>query len=205
MSALRLVVVTAGLGQPSTSRMLADRLAAATSRAIGEHDEQVETELVELRDHARAITNRMLAGSGSPELEEILGSLGRADGLIAVTPVFSASFSGLFKMFFDILHPGTLTGMPVLMGATAGTPRHSLVLEHALRPLFSYLGAVPVRTAVFASSQDWAEAGDQDGLGERIERAATELAEAMTGGTRRPVPDAFDDLVPFDRLLGEDR
>lgn len=205
MSALRLVVVTAGLGQPSTSRMLADRLAAATARAIGEHAEEVETEVVELRDHARAITSRMLAGAGTPELEQMLSSLGRADGLIAVTPVFSASFSGLFKMFFDVLEPGTLAGMPVLMGATAGTPRHSLVLEHALRPLFSYLGAVPVRTAVFASSQDWAEAGEDDGLLERIERAGAELAAVMAGDARRAAPDAFDDLVPFDRLLGEDR
>lgn len=205
MTALRLVVVTAGLGQPSTSRMLSDRLAAATTRAIEEREEKAETEVVELRDHARAITNNMLAGTGSPELEEVLESLGRADGLIAVTPVFSASFSGLFKMFFDILEPGTLREMPVLMGATAGTPRHSLVLEHALRPLFSYLGAVPVRTAVFASSQDWAESGDEDGLAERIDRAGAELAAAMTGDPRRPAPDAFDDLVPFDRLLGGDR
>lgn len=202
MTALRLVILTAGLGQPSISSMLADRLAAATTRAIEEHGEEVETEVVELRHHARAITDRMLAGSGSPELEEILGSFGRADGLIAVTPVFSASFSGLFKMFFDLLEPGTLTGMPVLMGAAAGTPRHTLVLEHALRPLFSYLGAVPVRTGVLASSQDWAEAGDQDGLGERIERAGAELAAVMTGGTRRSAPDASDDPVPFDRRLG---
>jgi FMN reductase len=205
MSALRLVVVTAGLGQPSTSRMLADRLAAATTRALDEREEKVETEVVELRDHARAITNRLLAGSGSPELEKILDTIGRADGLIAVTPVFSASYSGLFKSFFDIVEPGSLTGMPVLMGATAGTPRHSLVLEYAMRPLFSYLGALPARTAVFASSQDWAESGAEDGLAERIERAGTELAAAMTGDTRRRAADAFDDLVPFDQLLGEDR
>lgn len=204
MTALRLVVVTAGLGQPSTSRMLADRLAAATTRAIEEREEKVETEVVELRDHARAITNRMLAGSGTPELEDILRSVGHADGIIAVSPVFSASYSGLFKMFFDVLEPGALTGMPVLMGATAGTPRHSLVLEHALRPLFSYLGALPVRTAVFAASQDWAESGDGDGLAERIERAGAELAAVLTGNTRRRPVDDFDDLVPFDQLLGED-
>lgn len=205
MSARRLVVVTAGLGQPSTSRMLADRLATAAARTITHWEEEVEIEIVELRDHARAITNRMLAGSGSPELEAILGSLGGADGLIAVTPVFSASYSGLFKMFFDVVEPGALTGMPVLMGATAGTPRHSLVLEHALRPLFSYLGTMPVRTAVFASSQDWAESGDANGLAGRIERAATELAAAVTGDTTRTAPNALDDLVPLDQLLGEDR
>jgi FMN reductase len=205
MSSVRLVVITAGLGQPSTTRMLADRLATATTRALGEREEKVETEVVELRDHARAITNRMLAGTGSPELEEILSSLARADGLIAVTPVFSASYSGLFKSFFDIVEPGALRDMPVLMGATAGTPRHSLVLEHALRPLFSYLGALAVRTAVFASSQGWAESEETGALGQRIERAGAELAAAMTGEMRRRRTDEFDDLVPFDQLLGEDR
>lgn len=205
MSALRLVVVTAGLGQPSTSRMLADRLAATTTRALDEREEKAETEVVELRDHARAITNRLLAGSGSSDLEEILDTIGQADGLIAVTPVFSASYSGLFKSFFDIVEPGSLTGMPVLMGATAGTPRHSLVLEYAMRPLFSYLGALPVRTAVFASSQDWAESEETGALGERIDRSGAELAAAMTGETRPRPADDFDDLVPFDQLLGEDR
>lgn len=205
MTALRLVVITAGLGQPSTTRMLAERLAAATTRALGEREDKVVTEVVELRDHARSITNRMLVGTGSPELEGVLTSLARADGLIAVTPVFSASYSGLFKSFFDIVEPGGLRDMPVLMGATAGTPRHSLVLEHALRPLFSYLGTMPARTAVFASSQDWAEPEETGELGRRIERAGAELAAAMTGGTRRSPSDGFEDLVPFDQLLGEDR
>lgn len=205
MSALRLYVVSAGLGQPSTTRMLADRLTQATTAAAGERDQEVETEVIELRDHARAITNRMLAGSGSPELERSLASLGRADGLIAVTPVFSASYSGLFKSFFDVIEPGALSGLPVLMGATAGTPRHSLVLEYAMRPLFAYLGAGPVRTAVFAASQDWADPDETGALGERIKRAGNELAVAMTGDGRRPATNEFDDLVPFDQLLGEDR
>ncbi len=64
-----------------------------------------------------------------------------ADGVIAVTPVFTASYSGLFKSFFDLIDPTALTGTPVLIGATGGTARHSLVLDHALRPLFAYLRA----------------------------------------------------------------
>ncbi|HYF74814.1 MAG TPA: CE1759 family FMN reductase, partial [Nocardioides sp.] len=124
----------------------------------------------------------------------------RADALVVVTPVFSASYSGLFKTFFDVLEPGTLDGKPVLVGATAGTPRHSLVLEHALRPLFSYLHATVVPTGVFAASGDF---GDR-GLDERIDRAAGELV-ALLRGTPRPrartVEDELADPTPFEELL----
>jgi FMN reductase len=91
--------------------------------------------------------------------------------------VFSASYSGLFKSFFDVLDKDALTGKPVLIAATGGTARHSLVLEHALRPLFAYLRAVVVPTGVYAASEDWGG----EGLAGRIERAAGELAALMAG------------------------
>ena len=107
--------------------------------------------------------------------------------MIAVTPVFSASYSGLFKTFFDVLEHGALDGTPVLIAATAGTARHSLVLEHALRPLFAYLHAVAVPTGVFAATEDFGSPG----LSGRIDRAAGELADvvapAPAAARRRPV------------------
>ena len=116
-----------------------------------------------------------------------------ADSLIVVTPVFSASYSGLFKSFFDVLDKDALAGKPVLIAATGGTARHSLVLEHALRPLFAYLRAVVVPTGVYAASEDWGA----EGLDDRIERAAGELAALMTGlSASRPVKDEFT-VVPF--------
>lgn len=194
----RLVVVSAGLGHPSTTRLLADRLAAAAEQALHELGEDTATTVLELRDHARGITNRLLTSSGGPELETAIGAVGSAHGLIAVTPVFSASYSGLFKMFFDVVEPDLLRDLPVLIAATAGTPRHSLVLEHAMRPLFTYLKAAVVGTAVFAAGPDWsgAQGGDLD---TRIARAARELGAAMISDTRDRSADEF---VPFDRLLG---
>ena len=82
-----------------------------------------------------------------------------ADGLVVVTPVFAASYSGLFKTFFDVLDKDALDGKPVLIAATAGTARHSLVLDHALRPLFAYLHAVVVPTGVFAATDDFGTSG----------------------------------------------
>ena len=194
-----IVVITAGLRQPSSSRLLADQLAAATEQALP----GVEIEIVELREYARDLTNQLLTGFPSGRLTELLDRVRNADALIAVTPVFSGSYSGLFKTFFDVLEPGSLTGVPVLIAATGGTARHSLVLDHALRPLFSYLQAVVVPTGVFAAPEDWGSGAE---LRPRVARAADQLAALLRGGaTRRPV-DPYEEIESeagdFEALLG---
>jgi len=193
----RIAVISAGLSVPSSTRLLADRLAESTVAAI---HHPVEVDVIELRPLAHPLADHLLTGFPSGELAEAIETVRRADALIVVTPVFSASYSGLFKMFFDVLEPDLLTGVPVLIGATAGTARHSLVLEHALRPLFSYLHATVVPTAVFAASEDFGEAG----LQARIDRAAGELAALLSGTPRqrvRTVEDEFADPTPFEDLL----
>ncbi|MFH8613319.1 CE1759 family FMN reductase [Streptomyces sp. NPDC018029] len=178
---MKLVVVSAGLSQPSSTRLLADRLAAATTRHAGA---EVEVEVIELRDLATEIARHLVTGFPPARLAAALDAVAGAQGLIAVTPVFSGSYSGLFKSFFDVLDKDALTGKPVLIGATGGTARHSLVTEHALRPLFSYLRALVLPTAVYAASEDWGE----EGLAARITRAGTELARFMApGGEEAPV------------------
>ena len=193
----RIAVISAGLSVPSSTRLLADRLADATVRAA---HEPVEVDVVELRPLAHPLADHLLTGFATGELAEALETVRRADALIVVTPVFSASYSGLFKTFFDVLEPGTLEGKPVLVGATAGTARHSLVLEHALRPLFSYLRATVVPTGVFAASEDFGHPG----LDERIDRAGGELVGLLHGAPRRrarTVEDEFADPTPFEDLL----
>lgn len=188
----RIAVVTAGLSQPSSSRMLADRLADRTVRQLQNEGIQAHVDTIELRDHARDVTNNMLAGFPSPALANVLDTVIGADGLIAVSPIFTASYSGMFKSFFDMVDPESLSGMPVLIGATGGTPRHSLALEHALRPLFAYLRAdVIPTTGVYAASADWGSAGDTESsrnslasLPERIDRAAVQFARAVAVSDR---------------------
>ena len=126
---------------------------------------------------ARDLVDHLLTGFPSPRLGAAIASVRGADGLIAVTPIFNASYSGLFKLFFDVLEQDALAGVPVLIGATGGTARHSLALDHAMRPMFAYLDAAVVPTAVFAATEDWgSETGGVDGaLTERIERAARDL------------------------------
>ncbi|MBA8795404.1 FMN reductase [Friedmanniella endophytica] len=206
----QIAVITAGLSEPSSTRLLADRLADATRTALAVRGEQVEVDVVELRPLAHAAVDATLTGFTSGPLTEALDTVARADGVIAVTPTFQASYSGLFKSFLDVFtidHADALRGTPVLLGATAGTARHSLVLESAMRPLFSYLGALTVPTAVFAASEDWGAAGQADRtageLASRIDRAAGELAGLVTG---RPVratteDDGFGEVVDFATLL----
>lgn len=200
MQTLKLVAVSAGLSVPSSTRLLADRLAQTVrSRLVevADADTDVQVQVVELRELAVPIANHLVTGFPAPALGEAIDAVTEADGLIAVTPVFTASYSGLFKSFFDLIEPDALTGKPVLIAATGGTARHSLVLEHALRPLFAYLRALVVPTAVYAASEDWGGSGDAltDTLPVRIERAGGELARLMTGGDVRA-----GGLVPAARI-----
>ena len=112
-----------------------------------------------------------------------------ADAVIAVTPVFSGSYSGLFKSFFDVVDPQSLAGKPVLLGATGGSARHSLMLEHAMRPLFAYLRAIVVPTAVFAATADFGAADGGGSLPDRIDAAGAELVSLLAATTAVPADD----------------
>jgi FMN reductase len=203
MTTRTLAVVSAGLSTPSSTRLLADRLTAATVAALAERGITATVEVVELREHARHLADNLLTGFANKQLQGAVDTVVGADGLIAVTPIFSASYSGLFKTFFDVLDKDALAGKPVLLGATAGTARHSLVLEHAMRPLFAYLRAVVTPTAVFAASEDWAGgAGPSGALAGRIDRAAAELADLIAGRPPAAPADPFDDpTTSFEDML----
>ena len=114
----RIAVVSAGLSNPSSTRMLADRLAAATVAQLTGLGIEASVDTIELRDLAHDITNNLLTGFAPAPLESAINTVVSADALIVVTPIFSTSYSGLFKSFIDVLDPDALTGMPVLIGAT---------------------------------------------------------------------------------------
>ena len=204
MSTRTLAVVSAGLSNPSSTRLLADRLTAATVEALRARGDDATVEVVDLRAHARDLADNLVTGFPNGSLRTAVDTVSGADGLIAVTPIFSASYSGLFKTFFDVLDKDALVGKPVLMGATAGSARHSLALEHAMRPLFAYLRAITVPTGVFAASEDWAgSAGVDRALADRIQRAAGELADLIAGRppAARPVDPFADPPTSFEDLL----
>lgn len=204
MTSRTLTVISAGLRQPSSTRLLADRLTAATVDELSPRGFTVSTTVVELRDHAHDIVNHMLTGFPSPALRTVIDDVVGADGLIAVTPIFTASVSGLFKSFADVLEDGSLAGKPVVIAATGGTARHSLALDHALRPLMAYMRAITIPTGVYAAPEDWSRSAPESSsaaLGGRIRRAAAELAEEMARADRKPPVDSFELSTTFEDLL----
>ena len=197
----KVVVVSAGVSVPSSTRLLADALGTATVSALGL---AASYDVIELRELAHLLTDNVLTGFPTGALADAVRRVAEADAIIAVSPVYTGSYSGLFKMFFDVLEDGTLEGKPVLMAATAGTARHSLVLEFAMRPLFAYLRADVAPTAVFAASEDFGAGSVRGGsLSKRIDRAAGELADkVLRRGTTLPA-DPFDEPTAFEDLLGD--
>ncbi|MET3174475.1 UNVERIFIED_ORG: FMN reductase [Arthrobacter sp. UYCu721] len=201
METRRITVLSAGLGVPSSSRLLADQLAAAAEHRLADAGFEVTVEVVELRDLAVDIAHNFVTGYAAPRLADVIAGVDASDGIIAVSPVFSASYSGLFKSFIDVLDPKSLDGKAVLLGATGGTDRHQMVLEYAMRPLFSYLRTRIAATAVFAGPQDWGNTDDGGSpLSSRIGRAATEFAALLAGEQSGRKPAALASL-PFEQLL----
>lgn len=200
MTTKRIVIISAGLSTPSSTRQLADRLTADAASILRERGVDVEAQVFELRDLAHDITNHLLLGFAPPKLQEALDAVSTADGLIAVTPIFSTSYAGLFKSFIDVIDPQALTDLPVLIGATGGTSRHSLAIDYAIRPLFTYLHAIPVTTGVFAATSDWGNGGDGvRSLPDRIFRGAKEFAELVERTDRS---DLVSDPFALDRPMG---
>jgi FMN reductase len=196
-----LAVITAGVTQPPSTRLLADRLTEATVRALAGHDvSEVVVEVVDVRDVAHDVTNNVLTGFASPDLQVRLDAIAEADAVVVATPVYAASYSGLFKMLVDVLPKDALRDTPVLLGATGGTARHSLAIDHALRPLFAHLGALVAPVAVFAASEDWGSV-DAGRLGDRIERAGTAFAALVLGSPRAARVDPFAQVTPFESML----
>ena len=201
MESRRVTVLSAGLGVPSSSRLLADQLAASAERQLAAAGYAVELEVLELRDLAVDIANNFVTGYAAPKLAEVIAGVEASDGIIAVSPVFSASYSGLFKSFIDVLDPKSLEGKAVLLGATAGTDRHQMVLDFAMRPLFTYLRTRTANTAVFAGPQDWGNNDDGGSpLSARIDRAAGEFV-GLLQGTQPQQKQATLESLPFEQLL----
>lgn len=180
-----LVVVTAGVGDPSSTRMLADRAAQRTRDLVTRRGGTVDVQVVDLRELAAEVTTALTSTHVGPKLQLAIEALGRADGVIAATPVYKAAPSGLFSSFFQVLDNDLLIGKPVVLAATAGTARHSLVVDEQLRSLFGFLRTLVAPTSLFAAPEDWGDPG----LNKRIDRAVLELVLLMESGFARQVRD----------------
>ncbi|MFJ2620982.1 CE1759 family FMN reductase [Glutamicibacter sp. NPDC087344] len=206
------VVISGGLGSPSSSSLLGRQLGDSIAAELALSGVQGDITNVELREYASDITNNMLTGFAAPALQTVIDAVTKADVLVAVTPVFTASVSGLFKSFLDILDPKSLSGKPVVLAATAGTQRHQLAIDYAMRPIFAYLRAQIMPTTVFAASEDFGGQGLSGTLSERAERVAKEVVLTLAGSagelkqdtdlgdTRSIAPSVSENADPNDEM-----
>jgi FMN reductase len=181
----RLVVVSAGTSDPSSTRLLADRTAERATALAAGHGHMVTVSVIDLREISADISAALVSQLITPKLQQAIDVLGAADGIIAAAPVYKAGPSGLFTSFFHVLDNDLLIAVPVVLAATAGTARHALVADDQMRPMFAYLRTMTAPTSLFAAPEDWSDPA----LAKRIDRAALELVLLMESGFARAVRD----------------
>jgi FMN reductase len=192
---VRLVVINAGISDPSSTRMLADRIARKTMDRLGAAGLTATLSVIDLAPLATDIANAIVAGFPNDALLATFAKLAHADAVIAATPVYKAGLSGLFKSFIDLMDNDLLIARPMILAATAGSARHAMVVDDQMRPLFAFMRALPVPTGLFAAPEDWSAPE----LGRRMDRAATELTRFIATGVGRDiVGEAWDNYQhPF--------
>ncbi|PPU91211.1 FMN reductase [Xanthomonas populi] len=147
---LRVVAVSGGLQRPSKAVALTEHLLALIADEV-----PCEQHLVELGALAPQFAGAVWRSHLPATVEQELSAVEQADVLVVATPVYRGSFTGLFKHFFDFIHQDALIDKPVLLAATGGSERHALVIDHQLRPLFSFFQARTLPLGVYATDRDF--------------------------------------------------
>ncbi|GLU33630.1 FMN reductase [Trinickia caryophylli] len=186
---LNVVAVSGGLQRPSRTLSLVQGLLNALSDAL-----PVDTHLIELGDVAPRIGAAQRRDQLAPDAQAQIKRIELADLLVVATPVYRGAYTGLFKHLFDFVHHEALIDVPVLLAATGGSERHALVIDHQLRPLFSFFQCRTLPLGVYASERDFDgyEIADPS-LRARIDQAIARalpllgLPRANTAGARAPL------------------
>lgn len=179
----RVAVVSAGISDPSSTRLLADRIGTKLTDVLASDGVAPTASVVELAPLATDIAAALVGGLPSERLRAATETLAAADAVVLSTPVYKAGLSGLFKSFVDVLDDDLVVGKVVVLAATAGSARHAMVVDDHLRPLVAFLRAVAVPTSVFAAPEDWADPA----LTRRIERAAVEASVLLRAGAEQEI------------------
>lgn len=169
---LRVVAVSGGLQSPSKSAGLARHLMALIADQV-----PCQQRLVELGQLAPQLTGAVWRSQLPDAMERELAAVEQADVLVVATPVFRGAYTGLFKHFFDLIGQDALIDKPVLLAATGGSERHALVIDHQLRPLFSFFQARTLPLGVYATDKDFVDYRLRDEA--LIERATLAVQRAL--------------------------
>ena len=149
---LKVIAVSGGTFRPSRTLVLTQAIVAE----LGQHL-AIDSRIIELGDIARPLGGALSRKELTPALENELRAIESADLLIVAAPVYRASYPGQFKHLFDLIGQDALIGKPVLFAATGGSERHALMIDHQLRPLFSFFQALSLPVGVYASEADFSD------------------------------------------------
>lgn len=182
MSLHTITVVVGSAGNPSRTRVLALALAEAVTQALAPQA-HARVQVLDVALLAPQLTRTDPAGALPPDGAAAVRAIETADLVIAASPVYKGSYTGLFKHLFDLVDPDALVGRPVLLAANGGSERHALVVDHQLRPLFAFFRALTIPSAVYAAQADFdGYALHSDALRRRIAEAAAQAAALLAAG-----------------------
>ncbi|MEH3119824.1 MAG: FMN reductase [Methylorubrum populi] len=182
----RIVAFSGNTHRPSRTRTLVEAVAAELSRL-----RPIDLKLYDLVDAGTGIAVASRSALPLPAARIVEG-IESADALIVGSPVYKGSYAGLFKHLIDFVAPDALVGKPVVLTATGGGPRHALVVEHSLRPLFGFFSAQTAPTSVYAGDTEIAEGRVSDAIVRaRVAQAAAELARLIDAAPGAVAPAAL--------------
>ncbi|RKP46803.1 FMN reductase [Trinickia fusca] len=175
-SVLQVTAVSGGFGKPSRTLTLVEAIVEEIGRVL-----PVKTTTLELGQLAPHLGSALQTGRPPAELTAALNKIETADLLVVASPVYRASYSGLFKHLFDLVDQDALIDVPVLLAAAGGSHRHALVVDHPLRALFAFFQAMTLPVGIYAVDDDFTNYRvSAASLAQRIELAVTRALPVLT-------------------------
>ena len=184
MSKLQIVGFSGNFSRPSRTRGLVNAvLGEISARRLG------ETQLFDLVDVGPEFSSAYRRADLSAPAQTVATAIEHADAIVVGSAIYKGAYSGLFKHFFDLFEPAALTGKPIILTATGGSSRHTLVTETHLRPLFSFFNVISAPAGIFATEADFnGYDGIKDSLSARIDEAIGQLVRLLpTPGAALPL------------------
>ncbi len=183
MTAHRIVGFSGNLTSPSKTRGFVEHIAGQAALSLGG-----AATVYDIADLGDSFPAARWPSQLDAQASAIIDALGQADLLVVGTPTFKGSYTGLFKHFFDLLDPQLLRGKPVILAATGGGDRHSLIVEHQLRPLFGFFEAFSLPTAIYVSDRDFTDGKLSNPLiDKRVAQAVSEAVRTVSGHQYRQI------------------
>ncbi|PSJ49493.1 FMN reductase [Kumtagia ephedrae] len=180
MSRKLVVGVSGNVTRPSKTKAFVDHIAGRLATAIG-----AASNTFDIEDLGPSLGGARRLADLDPAAVNLVEQLLGADVLVVGSPTYKGSYTGLFKHFFDLIEPASLRGKPVILAATGGGERHSLIVEHQLRPLFGFFEALTVPTAIYASDKDFAGGAlASEAIRARADQAVAEASRIVGGPAR---------------------